>query len=58
MTRKFWNTLKLAGCMIMARTFGQYMHSRWNGEVNGAVYTWRGRCWFIPLGPMLGRDES
>ena len=52
MISKFWHTLRLAGCMIMARTFGEYVNSGWNGDVDFAVYRWRGRCWFIPLGAM------
>ncbi|UQS95264.1 hypothetical protein Pam5_48 [Pseudanabaena phage Pam5] len=52
---KLWHTLKMAVCMIMARTFGEYETSGWDGSVDFAIYRWRGRSWFIPLGSMDGR---
>jgi hypothetical protein len=50
--QKLWHTMKLAGCMVMARTFGKYEISGWDGTVDFAVYRWRGKSWFIPLGPI------
>lgn len=46
---KLWHTLKMAGRMTMARTFGEYETSGWDGNVDFAIYRWRGRSWFIPL---------
>jgi hypothetical protein len=46
--RKLFNTLRLAYLLVCARTFGQYMHSGFNGEVAYARYRWRGEEWFIP----------
>ena len=52
--RKLWHTLKLASCMVMARMFGEYQNSGWDGNVDFAIYHWRGRSWFIPLGAIDG----
>jgi hypothetical protein len=48
---KFANTLRLCASLLMARTFGRYLHSGWNGDVEYARYEWRGREWVIPTGP-------
>jgi hypothetical protein len=41
----------------MARMFGEYHHSGWNGQVEFARYRWRGEEWLIPTGP-LSRDYT
>lgn len=51
MIKKLWSTLRILFCLGMARTFGQYQHSGWNGEFEFAKYQWCGRYWVIPLGP-------
>lgn len=50
--RKAASTVKILFCLGMARTFGEYHHSIWDGRVNYAVYRWRGRTWAIPTTPM------
>jgi hypothetical protein len=47
--KKFGLTLKIAFTLIMARTFGRYIHSGWNGEFEYAKYEWRGHEWCVPL---------
>lgn len=46
--RKFFSTLRICGCLIMARTFGTYVHSGWDGVNEYAQYRWRGQEWRIP----------
>lgn len=47
--KKFALTLKIAFTLIMARTFGRYIISGWNGEFEYAKYEWRGHEWCVPL---------
>ena len=49
---KLGRTLRLAFTLVMARTFGRYIHSGWNGQHNYASYEWRGRVWLIPTSPV------
>jgi hypothetical protein len=49
--KKFWSTLCICGRIIMARTFGQYVHSGWNGDCDYARYRWRGHDYFIQITP-------
>lgn len=44
-------TLRMFATLYMARMFGTYRHSAWNGEFEYARYTWRGKDWAIPTGP-------
>jgi hypothetical protein len=46
--KKFCHTLRILFCLGMARTFGRYEYSGWNGEIDYAQYQWRGRSWLIP----------
>lgn len=48
--RKLSRTIKIAATMALARTFGTYEHSGWNGEFDYCRYTWRGKSWVIPQG--------
>lgn len=48
---KLVHTLKIVSTLILARTFGQYINSGWNGEFDYVRYRWRGRDWCIPLTP-------
>ncbi|MFA5951504.1 MAG: hypothetical protein WC807_14590 [Hyphomicrobium sp.] len=47
-TRKLMGTFGILFRLGMARTFGQYQHSGWNGDFAYARYRWRGREWIIP----------
>ena len=49
--RKLLSTIRIAGTLAMARTFGRYEHSGWNGEFSYARYRFAGRSWVIPTGP-------
>lgn len=49
--KKLRGTLGILANLGLARTFGAYQYSGWNGEVNFARYHWRGRDWLIPTGP-------
>lgn len=49
---KLFGTIHILSCLALARTFGEYRHSGWNGEFNYARYTWRGKQWIIPTGPV------
>ena len=46
--RKLWSTIRICATIIVARHFGQYVHSGWDGEHSYARYRWRGRDVFIP----------
>jgi hypothetical protein len=50
--RKLGRTIRLLFCLGAARMFGTYRNSGWDGEINYARYTWRGRDWIIPTGPV------
>jgi len=50
--RKFMQSLRIASTLVMARTFGQYVNSGWNGEFEYSKYIWRGNAWIIPLTPV------
>lgn len=49
--RKFLNTLRIAGRIIMARTFGEYWHSGWDETGEYALYRWRGGVLRVPTIP-------
>lgn len=49
--RKFKSTLAICGRILMARTFGKYAHSGWNGQNDYALYRWRDRDYFIQITP-------
>lgn len=49
---KFRGTVAILTKLGMARMFGQYEHSAWNGEISYARYRWRGETWIIPTGPV------
>ena len=49
---KLVNTLELCITMFLARTFGRYEHSVWNGEFEYARYSWRGKVWAFPTCPI------
>lgn len=45
---KLSGTIAMLACLFMARMFGEYRHSGWDGVIHYARYTWRGREWIIP----------
>jgi hypothetical protein len=50
--RKLASTAKIVATLTMARTFGQYEHTVWNGDFTYAQYRWRGQSWAIPTSAM------
>jgi hypothetical protein len=49
MLKKFFSTLHIVSCLLMARTFGKYRHSIGDaGQPNFAVYRWNGKDWWVP----------
>jgi hypothetical protein len=49
--KKFGSTLCICGGIVMARTFGEYVYSGWNGQNAFARYRWRGHDYFIQTAP-------
>ena len=49
---KLSSTIKIMFSLGMARTFGVYVHTVWNGQFDYAVYLWRGKMWAIPTTPI------
>jgi hypothetical protein len=47
--RKFFGTLRIAGLVILARTFGRYVNSGWDGCDEYAQYEWGGQEHRIPM---------
>lgn len=48
---KLFSTIRIVFTLFMARMFGEYQHSGWNGEYEYARYTWQGEDWIIPTAP-------
>jgi hypothetical protein len=46
--RKLRSTARILLALGLARTFGEYVHSGWNGEFDFTRYRWRGKEWIIP----------
>lgn len=53
---KLRSTLGIIATLFMARTFGKYQHSAYDG-FGYAIYHWRGRDWAIPTGPIEYDEE-
>ena len=53
-TKKLWGTLRIVATLALARTFGEYVHSAWDGKIHYTVYKWRGDKWLIPSGHIEG----
>lgn len=49
--RKVLSTLKILYTLGMARTFGVYVHSGWNGEHDYVRYLRNGEVWDMPTSP-------
>lgn len=45
---KLTGTLAMLFCLFMARMFGEYRNSGWDGVITYARYTWRGKEWIFP----------
>lgn len=45
---KLNGTVAMLFCLFMARMFGEYRHSGWDGVISYARYSWRGYDWIIP----------
>lgn len=50
--RKLIDTTRICATLFMARMFGRYEHSGWDGERDYARYVWRGKTWAFPTAPM------
>ena len=50
-TRKLFRTIGILSCLGMARMFGEYRHTGCDG-FDFCRYTWRGKDWIIPTGPL------
>jgi hypothetical protein len=46
--KKLYSTIKIISNLALARTFGTYIHSGWDGTIAYARYKWRGKEWIIP----------
>lgn len=46
--RKLRSTLRICLTLLLARMFGEYIHSGWNGVYDYARYRWRGQDYAIP----------
>lgn len=56
--KKFGSTLKICARIIMARTFGEYVHSGWNGQCAFCRYRWRGEDYFIQTEPAKASEAG
>jgi len=52
---KLISTTKICVTLFLARTFGRYEHSAWDGQRDYALYTWRGKTWAFPTAPIEKR---
>lgn len=48
--KKLGRTVCILSCLFMARMFGRYEYSGFDGEIEYCRYRWRGRSWVIPTG--------
>ena len=49
---KLTDTIRICATLFMARMFGRYEHSVWDGQRDYARYIWRGKVWAFPTEPM------
>ncbi len=52
MTHKLRSTVSILITLGLARTFGVYDTSIWDGQMHYARYRWRGRLWAFPTSPI------
>jgi hypothetical protein len=55
-TNKLTSTIKLGFTLMLARTFGYYLYSTWNGGFEYAIYKYRGKTWAFPTTPIDNKD--
>lgn len=55
---KLASTIRLCTTLFLARTFGTYEHSIWNGQFEYHRYTWRGQSWVFPAGPIDSEEKA
>lgn len=53
--RKLRSTLSILATLFMARTFGRYEHTVFDGDMEYARYVWRGEVWAFPTTAMEPR---
>jgi len=53
---KLCSTVAMLFCLFMARTFGKYQHSGWDGVIEYARYSWRGKEWVFPTSAVDSTD--
>lgn len=56
--RKLADTIRICATLFMARTFGRYEHSVWDGQRDYARYVWRGKVWAFPTEPVAAKERS
>jgi hypothetical protein len=56
--KKFCGTLGICARIIMARTFGKYIHSGWDGRMAFCLYRWRGHDYYIQTEPAMMREQK
>lgn len=59
---KLWKALdtirRILYSITMARHFGEYQHSGWNGEFEFHRYRWRGEDWIIPSSSVTSHHQQ
>ena len=55
---KLLSTTRLCATLFLARTFGRYEHTVWNGEFEYHRYSWRGKVWAFPASPIEASAPS
>lgn len=55
--RKLGRTIAMLSRLFMARMFGEYQHSGWNGSISYARYSWHGKDWIIPTSAVHGEGD-
>lgn len=48
--RKLGRVVRILPKLFCAQMFGEYRHSGFDGTIEYARYTWRGKDWVIPTG--------
>lgn len=55
---KLLSTLRISLTLILARTFGDYECSVWDGKFSYARYKWRGKIWAFPTSSIDEEEEE
>ena len=50
--RKFVSSVCICSTLLLARTFGRYVHTIFDGRLTYAEYEWRGQRYAIPTEPL------